>query len=56
MSLRSLKRSIAKNVAEKNGLKANRKYAPKSENEKADPSEARSATKIAYEKLYGKGD
>lgn len=50
--LRSLKRNIAKNIAAKNGLNPNRKYVSKTEND--DPDKAKSGTKIAYEKLFGK--
>ena len=53
--LRSLKRSIAKNVAAQNELKPNRKYVSKLENGKADDTaDGKSGTKIAYEKLFGK--
>ena len=53
--LRSLKRSIAKNVAAQNGLKSNRRYVPKLENGKVDDAaDGKSGTKIAYEKLFGK--
>ena len=57
MGIRSIKRNIAKKVASENGLKANNKYVPRLENGKPDnTSEAKSGTKIAYEKLFRKGD
>lgn len=54
--LRKIKRNIAKKVASENGLKAGNKYVPKLENGKADSTaQAKSGTKIAYEKLFGMG-
>ena len=50
MSIRSIKRNIAKNVANENGLKANNKYVPRLENGKTDDTAiAKSGTKIAFE-------
>ena len=56
MSLRKIKRNIAKKVASENGLKANKKYVPKLDNGKPNhTAEAKSGTKITYEKLFGMG-
>ena len=46
--IRSIKRGIAKRVAEKNGLKPNLKY------RNGESDVIKSGTKIAYEKLFGK--
>lgn len=53
MSLRKLKRSIAKALANNSGIKANRKYREKLDNGKLDySSQPRSGTKIAYDELF----
>lgn len=54
--IRKIKRNIAKKVASENGLKANRKYVSKFENEITEGTKSKSGTKIAYEKLFRKGD
>lgn len=52
--IRKYQRSVARFYASKNGLKSNKHYTKKNENEKNNKSKAKSGVRIFFERLFGK--